>query len=218
MQTRLRHAAAAGWFLLLVILAGCDMAGQPERAATARAGRASDFASRPFEGVELAQIQPLAERVFRSYFRLDPAASAATHFVAFPSGIDARGPAVPGEGPAVPAEEAGAEDRPRETVGDIIGVAPRRYRRVAEMRLLPGEDRVLVQVRVAVQRLSTTERAAFARERGDDRPTDTAIDRLGPASPAAREEWREYRRDRGMEREVLDAIQAGLSPVPPAGG
>lgn len=214
MQTTWRRAAVAG-LVCAVGLAGCDMAGQPERAATLRTRGGGDFASRPFEGVDLAQLQPVAERVFRSYFRVDPAASSDVEWVAFPTDISAREPDGPDERPAPPPGETEAGERPRETMGDVIGVAPRRYRRTAEMRLVPGQNRVVVQVRVGTQRLTTTERAAFARERGDDRPTDTAIDRLGPASPAAREEWRDYRRNRGLEQEILDAIQAGLAGIQP---
>jgi len=211
----MKRAAVAGC-LWAVVLSGCDTGAGPERAAAGRTRGAADFATRPFEGVSLTELRPVAERVFRSYFRMDAASSSATEWVAFPTNIDPREPAGPNVEPTALTEDTAAEERPRETMGDVIGLAPRRYRRTAEMRLVPDQDRVVVQVRVGIQRLTTTERAAFARERGDDRPTDTAIDRLGPTSPATREEWRDYRRDRGLEQEILNAIQAGLATTQPA--
>ena len=166
MRTSMKRAAVAGC-LWAVVLSGCDTGAGPERAAAGRTRGAADFATRPFEGVSLTELRPVAERVFRSYFRMDAASSSATEWVAFPTNIDPREPAGPNVEPTALTEDTAAEERPRETMGDVIGLAPRRYRRTAEMRLVPDQDRVVVQVRVGIQRLTTTERAAFARERGD---------------------------------------------------
>jgi hypothetical protein len=210
-----RSLAMGGWVLLLVIT-GCDGGTtSTERTGTPRARATTDFASRRVDGASLADVQPVADRVFSSYFHIDRTVSSSTDLVAFPADVKAHEAAARGEEPV--AEEAG-EPAPRHTVGDVIGVSPRRYRRIAELRLAATGNGVMAQVRVMLQRLTTAERTAFARERGDDRPTDTAIDRLGPDSPAPREEWRDDRRDRKVEQEILNAIQAGMTATRPAGG
>jgi hypothetical protein len=211
------HPLAAIYLTLALALTGCDMtATQPERtgAGATRARSANDFAGRRLENVDLAVVQPVAERVFRSYFRLDPNASSATDLVAVPADVATREPAAAG---AEVAAEAPGGPRPKDTIGDYLGIAPRRYRRVAELRLTPSEDGVLTQVSVRFQRLTTTERTAFARERGDDRPTETPIDHMGPTSPTPREEWQDDgRRDRYMEQKILNDIQADLPTTNPA--
>lgn len=208
-----RALALGGWAMILV-LAGCDgSSASTERTGTPRARATTDFASRRIDGTSLTDVQPIAERVFRSYFSIDRTVSSGTDLVAFPT--DAKVREVGGRGEEPVAEEAG-EPAPRDTVGDVIGVSPRRYRRMAELRLSATGNGVMAQVRVMFQRLTTAERTAFARERGDDRPTDTAIDRLGPETSAPREEWRDDRRDRKVEQEILNAIQAGVATTRPA--
>jgi len=217
MNTALKGTLAVTGWALLLILTGCDAdTASPERAggATPRARGTADFASRRIEGAGLAEVQTIADRVFRSYFRVDRGASTANDLLAYPTDVNTREATTRGEEPV--AEEP--TRAPRDTVGDMIGVAPRRYRRIAELRLAAAENGVVAQVRVMFQRLTSAERAAFARERGDDRPTDTAIDRLGPTSPAPREEWRDDRRDKRLEQEILNALQSGLTATRPAGG
>jgi hypothetical protein len=210
-----RTLATAGWTLMLAMI-GCDGGtASTERTGTPRARATTDFASRRIDAAGLAEVQPVADRVFRSYFRIDTTVSSATDLVAFPTDVKSQEVAGRAEEPAA---ETPGERPPRDTVGDVIGVSPRRYRRLAELRLAVTGNGVVAQVRVMFQRLTTAERTAFARERGDDRPTDTAIDRLGPGSPAAREEWRDDRRDRKLEQEILGAIQAGMAATQPAGG
>lgn len=200
---------------LTLILAGCETDNNsPERTGTPRARATADFATRRIEGTGLGNIRPVAARVFNSYFRVDTTVSSATDLLAFPTDVAAPEPT----GGEAPVAETTSERPPRETVGDVIGVSPRRYRRLAELRLVAAGDATLVQVRVMFQRLTTAERTAFARERGDDRPTDTAIDRLGPTSTNSREEWRDYRRDRKLEQEILNAVQSGLTATQPAAG
>lgn len=216
MTTQLKRTLPHVAGLLALTLAGCAMdTAQPERAGTPRARAASDFATRRIEHAGLADVQPVAARVFRSYFRVDSTLSSPTDLLAFPTDVKPHEAAGRPEEPA--AEEGPGEPPPKDTVGDVVGVAPRRYRRIAELRLVAADGATLAQVRVMFQRLTTTERVAFARERGDDRPTDTAIDRLGPTSPTPREEWRDDRRDRRLEQEILNAIQAGMTATRPAG-
>jgi len=217
MKTARKWTLAAAGGALLLIIVGCDA----DTASTERAGGGSprargtaDFASRRLEGAGLAEVQPIADRVFRSYFRVDRTVSTGNDLVAYPTDVNTR--EVTAHGDETVAEEPARQ--PRDTVGDMIGVAPRRYRRIAELRLASTGSGVMAQARVMFQRLTTAERTAFARERGDDRPTDTAIDRLGPTSPAPREEWRDDRRDKRLEQEILNAIQTGLTTTRPAGG
>lgn len=208
-----RTFALSGWAMILIV-AGCDGGtASTERTGAPRVRATTDFASRRIDGAALADVRPIADRVFRSYFNVDRTISSETDLVAFPADVKSSEVAGRGEEPAT--EEAG-ESAPRNTVGDVIGVSPRRYRRIAELRLSATGSGVMAQVRVMFQRLTTTERTAFARERGDDRPTDTAIDRIGPTSSTPREEWRDDRRDRKVEQEILNAIEAGMATTRPA--
>jgi len=217
MRTYLEAIFVAGGYMLALLLSGCDMGGaQPERTGGTATRGAADFATRRIEDVSLTQVQPIADRVFRSYFRLDGASSTATDLVAFPSDVTREERA--GAAPSGGTEPSAGNPPPRETIGDVVGLAPRRYRRLAELRLAAAGNGVTTQVRVMLQRFVTTERTAFSRERGDDRPTDTPIDRLGSTATTSREEWRDYRRDRVMEREILNAIQTGLTTTQPSGG
>ncbi|MHC4442294.1 MAG: hypothetical protein ACYTA5_06825 [Planctomycetota bacterium] len=63
---------------------------------------------------------------------------------------------------------------------------------------------------VGNQRLETAERASFAEQRGDDRPSDTPIDRLGSTSTYRQEDWIDVSRDRKTELMILDAIRKQL--------
>lgn len=214
-----QNLLVSGCIIGIIVLAGtaCDLdTSGPRRTGEARfAGE--NFASRSMQNAGLAEAQAAADRVFRSRFRVDPAESTELVWVAQPAEVGAP------EGTSTVGEEAGPEtgipeERPHQTVGDVLGVSPRRYRRVAELRLVPREEGVMAQVRVRLQRRINTERAAFARGRqAEDRPTETAIERMGATSPMARDEWRDYRRDRVMEQEILDAIQAELTTGSPAG-
>ncbi|GMV98361.1 MAG: hypothetical protein AMXMBFR83_27110 [Phycisphaerae bacterium] len=160
--------------------------------------RIGDYASRRLPGVTLSAAQPVAEDVFSTRFRIDPDQSTGDVLVARPAD-------------APDLEQSGQS-------GDLLNITPRRKRRLAELRLVPEGGTVVVQVRVMAQRLSTAERAAFAGTHGEDRPTDTAIDRRGATSTSAREEWVDWRRDRRLEEEILREIQGAFTATQPAGG
>lgn len=194
----IRVRIGAGLMLgVLLAAGGCTETSESTARTSAAAGRRpGEYASRRLPGVSLAQAQPVADQAFRMHFRVDPTVSTASVLVAYPA-----------EAPEL--EQSGQ-------AGDVLSITPRRKRRVAELRLASEGATLVVQIRVMTQRLSTTERAAFAGTRGDDRPTQTAIDRQGPASPDAREEWVDWRRDRKVEEEILREIQLTFAETQPA--
>lgn len=175
--------------LVLALTAGCST--RPDRAGSAL-GAASAGASRRIPGTSLSEIQPVAERIFRLHFRIDPAASAPGVLVSQP-------------------QEVTSETQP-ERVQDVLTGSRSRHRHLAELRLIQQGPDVLVRCIVQMQRLDTSEGAAFLSQRGDDRPTDTPIERLGPASPDYREEWVPSRRNRELEQEILRAIAEAVRP------
>lgn len=173
----------------LCTVSGCastegDSSSAPRRAA-------SDFASRRLPATTVAEIAPIASRVFRSRFRVDSAVSTQTRLVSRPTEVEGRGEA--------------------HTPRDRIRLTPSRMRQIAELRIVPQGAGVAVQFSVTDQRLEVSERAAF-RPRNDDRPgNQTAIDRSGPSSTDRREEWVTAGRNRRTEQAVLDEIQAALA-------
>jgi hypothetical protein len=173
----------------VLVSGGCATAERGGLSATGITS-ARDFSSRRFNaGME--EVGPVAERVFRSHFRVDQEASTATHLVSRPTEVEGRG------------EPHNVRDR--------IRLAPGRQRQMAEMNLDPQGGATMVQVSVRSQRLETSERATFARMRGDDRPAaQTPIDRPGPTGVDTREQWVNAGRDTQTERDVLDEIQASL--------
>jgi hypothetical protein len=191
-----RHVAiglATGLSVLLA--AGCD---SPSRSSSMQAGPgrgSGDWASRWIPNVTLAAVRPIAAEVFRSEYRLDLDRSSSDLLVSRPTeAVDgARG----------------------ERVRDVLG-RPNRYRQVATLKITKEGTSVMAQCQVRTERLDTAEQAAFARERGDDRPSDTPIDRVGADAPKAREEWVYVRRDRSAETRILDAISRRFAATQPA--
>jgi hypothetical protein len=138
----------------------------------------------------------VAAEVFRSSFRMDTDRSTGDMLVSRPTE---------------------AADKVRtERVRDVLG-RPTRHRRIALVRLSQDSSSVLMQCQVRLERLDTAEQAAFARERGDDRPSDTPIDRLGADAPKARQEWVYVQRDRQAEAQILEAVVRRLAATQPAG-
>ena len=147
--------------------------------------RAGDSASRYILNTNLDTVRPAAVRVFRQEYRLDPDLSTGHVLISRPVEL--------------------TDHPPPERVRDMLG-SPNRRRQIATLRLSQDGPHVLVRFQVRIQRLDTIERVTFARQRGDDRPTDTPIDQLGATSPNAREEWVPVGRDRHTEARILDAI------------
>lgn len=176
------------WWILVGIgfvlqAVGCATMGE---SSGLRAGmRVRDSASRHILNTTVEAVRATAVRVFRQDFRIDPDISTGNVLISRPVELT---------------------DQPRpERVRDMLG-SPNRRRQIATLSLSQDGPHVLVQCQVRIQRLDTVERAAFARERGDDRPTVTPIDRLGATSPNTREEWVSIGRDRKIEARILDAI------------
>lgn len=151
---------------------------------------ARDVASRRLLNINLDAVQPIADRAFRQYFRVDRQASSAHEWFSHPT--------------------ESSKPRQSERVRDWLSASPNRHRLLAGLRIIQEGKHVLVQCRVRIERLDTAERAAFASERGDDRPTDTPIDRAGASSADVREEWVRIGRDRQTEYLILEAIQEQL--------
>lgn len=180
--------------LTLVLAAGCD---SPPRSSGLQAGpgHSGDNASRRIANLTLAAARPVAADVFRSEYRLDLDRSSGDMLVSRPTEL----------------VDSGRGERVR----DVFG-RPNRHRQIAVLWITQEGTSVVLQCQVRTERLDTTERAAFARERGDDRPSDTPIDRLGADAPKAREEWVYVRRDRAAESRILDAIVRHFTVTQPA--
>ncbi len=180
------------WAIASIIGGGLVVTG----CATSESGEAvpvrapSEFASRRLPDVTLEQAQTAADRVFRNHFRVDGEVSRPGRLISRPVELEGR-------------SDTG-------TLGDRVRLTPARQRQIGELRVEPQSGAVVVQVSVLTQRLETTERASFSRERGDDRPNRTPINRAGPASVDRREEWRTIGRARPKEQAILDEVQAAL--------
>ncbi len=157
-------------------------------------GRPGDFATRRISNTTLREIRPIALRVFHEHFRVNHEASAGDRLVSEYTEVT---------------DQTSSPDRVRE----VLGTRNRR-RQAAVLQLSQEGAYVLVQCQVMVQRLDTAERTAFTRAVGDDRPTDTPIDRAGTSSTNVREEWISTGRDRRAETMVLDEILQALSTGP----
>jgi hypothetical protein len=190
---RLKAAFSGGVMVLAGVLTGCAT-DQPGGSHIARTGSANVSTVR-LPGVSVEQVAPVARRVFRQSFSIDSEASLPNLWVSRPTEV--------------------GQERPVGVRGALSG-ARLRHRQIAELQLLPERDSVLVRVQVRLERLETAERQAFARPDGDDRPTDTPIDRIGPSDTGGREDWLPAGRDRKAEQELLSEIEAELVATRPA--
>lgn len=176
----------SGW--VLAVAAGCPDGGVVRRGPEI-AGEG--VATRRVPDATLAEARTTAMQVLQQHrFRIDTERSTGLLLVTEP--LDITGT----HGP--------------ERFRDLIG-SPNRHRETAIVRISQENGGVVVRCQVGIERLDTVERAAFAPERGDDRPTATPGERAGPTSPRAREEWVFVARDRTAETEVLDAILQRIS-------
>ncbi|UCD30040.1 MAG: hypothetical protein JSV03_06070 [Planctomycetota bacterium] len=171
--------------ITIFIISGC--AAERERVERNVDRSPANSASQRFTNKDFNTIRSIAQRIFRQYYRVDPRKSSENAWISYPTEVT----------------ETGQPQRLRDT----LTAFPSRRRCIAELRIVEKGPDVLAVCRVRIQRLDTTERAAFTEHRGDDRPTDTPIDRLGATSANTREDWVETIRDRKAERMLLDSIQ-----------
>ncbi len=188
-QTATRMGQFITAAMTAMLLSGCSGSTDWSPTSVSRAGGA---AGRRIANTDVAAVQPVAERVFRQHFKIDASSSGPGLMVAQP-------------------QEMTATVQP-ERVRDLLAGARGRHRYLAELRLNQQGPDVLLRCVVQMQRLETAERAAFSSQRGDDRPTDTPIDRLGATSADNREEWVSGKRDRQLELEILATIEEAFRP------
>lgn len=118
-------------------------------------------------------------------------------------------------------------DRDSGTARDLLA-ARSRMRRLAVLSLVPRANGALVRLRVDIEREDAARRSAAREEAygGDDRPGFTPIDRDAATSERQNTVWTRVRRDRTLERQLLDELTDFFSaengapsspaPAPPA--
>lgn len=191
-----QYISRCGFLVAVVVLWSAGGCGESTRSPAGRLTRASgQFASRRIPDMTADRVRPQAARVFQQHFRIDPALSTGDMLVSRPMETTER----VGTG----------------RVRDVLG-SPNRHRLMATLWISQAGSDVVLQCQVRVERLDTAERAAFAREMGDDRPTDTPIDRHGASSASVREEWVPAGRERQTEAEILDQLMDRLVGTQPA--
>jgi hypothetical protein len=141
-----------------------------------------------------SQVAPVARKVFRARYRLDTLRSTDSLLFSHPT------------------EEIGEFDETE--AGEPLPLGKTRHRIIARLTWMADGDDVLLVCQVARQRLETARKAAFSTMRGDgdDRPTDTPIDRRGAVSAESKQEWVYIGRDRQAEQAILGAIRTALQP------
>jgi hypothetical protein len=99
---------------------------------------------------------------------------------------------------------------------------PSRVRRIATVYIRQSEGAFIAHCRVQLQRLDTAQQDVFARQREfADVPSETPIDLGAGMTTGQTETWTDLRRDRMMERQILQAIRertVGSSATTAAGG
>lgn len=92
--------------------------------------------------------------------------------------------------------------------------SPPRVRRLAEVRLRQEGSGVEVFCRVSVQENATDSVRILRSEHGTyDEPHQTPADREAGTTESQNTVWRNRRRDRGMEREILESVRDALGGV-----
>lgn len=91
-------------------------------------------------------------------------------------------------------------------VGDVLG-APRRMRRLAEVRVRETDTGVRVWCKVRVQEYESDERGLYVREHDDDDyPSETPAQRDAATLAEQNATWRDRPRDEVLERQILQAV------------
>ncbi|MFO0839345.1 MAG: hypothetical protein U1D55_12580 [Phycisphaerae bacterium] len=92
---------------------------------------------------------------------------------------------------------------------DLVG-APSRLRRIATFSLAPQGERTVARLRVDIERQESRQAAAFQSSdaRLSDSPAQSAIERDAATTERQNEVWVRVRRDRELERALLEDIQS----------
>ena len=173
-----------------LILTGCATSGALMRRLVPPGGASSQR----LIGIDTSQAAGAADRAFRQYFQVNRDASGPNLWVSR-------------------ATEMTKEEKKEHS----LARRSQRHRRIAELELLPQGNDVVVRCQVRIERFSSTERAAFAGQRGDDRPTETPIDHMHGGSTRRQEEWVRAGRDRRTEQLILGSIGRSLGIENPRG-
>ncbi|HUW84996.1 MAG TPA: hypothetical protein VMZ31_19620 [Phycisphaerae bacterium] len=105
----------------------------------------------------------------------------------------------------------GGADRLHEAVVRL----PSRVRRIATVYIQKSRSGCQALCQVQLQRLDTTQRDVFARQREfADVPSETPIDRGEGMTTDQTATWTDLRRDRSTERQILQAIRARVTRTP----
>ncbi len=96
---------------------------------------------------------------------------------------------------------------------DLVGAAST-LRRSGVLNLSSQAGRTLARLRVDIERRETSQRAAFPSQdtRLGDSPAQTAIERDAGTTQTQNQVWVRVRRDRALERALLDDLQSRLAP------
>ncbi len=105
----------------------------------------------------------------------------------------------------------GTEVGNRNQVGDLIGI-PRRVRTLATAVINTSQGTTNIWCKVLVQRNETHEQMIYSDDCAiDDVPRATAADRGGASTPEQNEVWRTIRRDKRIERAILQSVSEFLN-------
>lgn len=167
---------------------GCESSGTRDLVDWQGAPR--DAATARLTGLAMRDVEDAARQVFRQHFSIDAGASREDLLVSRPRAL--------------------GDDAEDTAVNVVLSGGSRDRRLLAKLQLLQQGTDTIVACQVEMQRMDIAERAAFARQRGDDRPTDTPIERMGADSPRGSEHWSPAGRHRKLERRILGEIQAAL--------
>ncbi len=188
MRTRALRSAglAAGTWMLVAVLAGCDGSG-------GGLGRQTGFSSRAIPGATRAQVYQAALEEARRRFQVRQTDAASDTIECQPQYVG---------------DSAGSSGQLR------ILSTPSDRRRVARVRVSGTGGVVRAEAGVALQRRDTAQIQQYqAMRSATDVPIETPVDRGEDLGPERREVWTTYGRDLEMEDELLTAIERRFAPT-----
>ena len=183
-MSRARCMCRLGWLIALAALAGCQ------------GPISGGYASVPLPEVDREEAFEAAAAALRGHgFRIAQADADLWQIQTHP----------------LEATSRGGTDRLHEAAVRL----PSRIRRIVTVYIQKSRSGCQAHCRVQLQRLDTTQRHVFARQREfGDVPSETPIDRGEGMTTDQTATWTDLRRDRSMEREILQAIRARPTRTP----